>query len=68
MPYQTRKVRNKNCYRLTNKMTKRVLAKCSSKKNVKKQLRLLNYINQKSRAPINYLKNLKLDIKKLVKY
>lgn len=45
MPYQTRKVRNKNCYRITNTRTKHVLAKCTTLKKMKKQLRLLNYIN-----------------------
>jgi hypothetical protein len=47
MPYQTRKVRNKKCYRVTNKKTKRVLAKCTSLKKAKKQVRLLNYLDHK---------------------
>jgi hypothetical protein len=45
MPYQIRKVKGKKCYRLTNKKTKRVLAKCSTLKKIKNQLRFLNYIN-----------------------
>jgi len=36
-----RKVPNKNCYRVTNTKTRRVMSKCSSKANAKKQLRLL---------------------------
>lgn len=44
MPYKTRKVRGKDCYRLMNKNTKKVFAKCSSKKNIEKQLKLLNAI------------------------
>ena len=41
MPYYTRKVRNKPCYRVSNKKTKRVFAKCSTKKRANKQMRLL---------------------------
>jgi len=41
MPYATRKVPNKNCYRVYNRKTKRVFARCASKKNAEKQLRLL---------------------------
>ena len=44
MPYTMRKVPNKKCYRITNKRTKRVMAKCSTKKNATKQLRLLRAI------------------------
>lgn len=41
MPYATRKVRNKSCYRVYNRRTKRVFAKCTSKTRAKKQMRLL---------------------------
>ena len=41
MPYQTRKVNKKDCYRVSNRNTKRVFAKCTTKENAKKQLRLL---------------------------
>jgi len=41
MPYKTRKVPKKNCYRVYNAKTKRVFARCASKKNAAKQLRLL---------------------------
>jgi hypothetical protein len=44
MPYQSRKVRGKNCYRVYNKNSKKVFAKCTSKRNSVKQLRLLRAI------------------------
>ena len=44
MPYQTRKVKNRNCYKVINTETRKVYSKCSSKKNVEKQLRLLRAI------------------------
>lgn len=44
MPYFTRKVTRKNCYRVKNKNTKRVFSKCSTKENTKKQIRLLRAI------------------------
>jgi hypothetical protein len=44
MPYKIKKVSNKKCYKLYNKNTKKVFSKCSTLKNVKKQLRLLNAI------------------------
>jgi hypothetical protein len=44
MPYTIRKVTNKPCYRVKNKRTKRVFAKCTSKRRAKKQLRLLRAI------------------------
>jgi hypothetical protein len=39
-----RKVANKKCYRVSNRKSKRVMAKCASKKNAMKQLRLLRAI------------------------
>jgi hypothetical protein len=49
MPYKTRKVRGKKCYRVYNAKTKRVFAKCTSKKNAVKQMRLLRAVeNNKS--------------------
>lgn len=45
MPYTIRKVRGKMCYRLINKKTRKVFAKCTSKEKAKKQLTLLNAIN-----------------------
>ena len=54
MPYATRKVRNKNCYRVYNKRNKRVFAKCTSKKNAIKQINLLRAIqNNKNFVPRN---------------
>jgi hypothetical protein len=44
MPYTLRKVRNQECYRIINPKTKRVFAKCSTKQNATKQLRLLRAI------------------------
>ena len=44
MPYITRKVRGKPCYRLMNKNTKKVFAKCTTQENAKKQFRLLQAI------------------------
>lgn len=44
MPYKTRKVRNKNCYRVYNPVNKRTFAKCTSKENAIKQMRLLRAI------------------------
>ena len=46
MPYTIRKVHNKKkkCYRVTNNKTKRVMSKCTSRKNAEKQVRLLNAI------------------------
>jgi hypothetical protein len=47
-----RKVPNKNCYRVSNRKSKRVMAKCASKKNATKQLRLLRAIqNNKNFVP-----------------
>jgi hypothetical protein len=45
MPYTIRKVRGKMCYRLINKKTRKVFSKCTSKEKAKKQLTLLNAIN-----------------------
>jgi hypothetical protein len=44
MPYSIRKVSKKRCYSIKNKYTKRVFAKCATKENAKKQLRLLRAI------------------------
>lgn len=44
MPYMVRKVRNKPCYRVSNKKTKKVYAKCSTKENAKKQVKLLRAV------------------------
>lgn len=44
MPYKTRKVRNKNCYKVYNQKTKRVFAKCTTKKKARKQVNILKEI------------------------
>ena len=44
MSYKSRKVRGKDCYRVINKQTRRVFAKCSTRSNSNKQLRLLRAI------------------------
>ena len=41
MPYSIRKVPKKPCYRVYNKKSKKVFAKCSTRENAQKQLRLL---------------------------
>jgi len=47
-----RKVPNKKCYRVTNRRTKRVMSKCTTKERAKKQLRLLRAIqNNKNFVP-----------------
>lgn len=48
MPYAIRKVKNKSCYRVFNKTTKRVMAKCATKRNATRQLRLLRGIHSGS--------------------
>ena len=44
MPYKTRKVRGKDCYRVYNTDTKRTFAKCTTRKNAIKQMKLLRAI------------------------
>ena len=41
MPYKIRKVKNQSCYKVYNAKTKKIYAKCSTKENAKKQMRLL---------------------------
>jgi len=53
MPYTLRKVRGKNCYRVTNKQNKRIFAKCATKKNAKRQLNLLNAIHYNKKFVAN---------------
>ena len=54
MPYLVRKVRNKNCYRVSNKVSKHVFSKCTTMKKAKKQLRLLHAVDHnKSFHPTN---------------
>ena len=54
MPYTIRKVRNKTCYRIINKRTKKVFSNCATKENAAKQLRLLRALQyNKSFVPLN---------------
>ena len=58
MPYQLRKVTRKACYKVSNKKTKKVYAKCSTKEKAKKQIRLLTAIQYNSKfVPINRTMN-----------
>lgn len=41
MPYATRKVRNKPCYRVYNTDTKKTFAHCATKEHAVSQLKLL---------------------------
>jgi hypothetical protein len=41
MPYSIRKVNKRPCYRVYNRRTKKTFAKCATKKNAEKQIRLL---------------------------
>lgn len=42
MPYRMRKVTRKNCYRVSKKTdSRRVFAKCATRKNAERQMRLL---------------------------
>lgn len=54
MPYTIRKIPKRNCYKVSNKKTKRVFSACTSKKNALSQLRLLRAIeNNKNFVPRN---------------
>jgi len=64
MPYSIRKVPKKSCYRVTNKRTKRVLAKCTTMKRANKQIRLLtaidmnpNFVLRKNGSKRNTVRN-----------
>lgn len=45
MPYQIRKVRNKDCYTVKNTLTGKVHSKCTTRKNAEKQEKLLRAID-----------------------
>lgn len=44
MPFAMRKMRNKKCYTVYATRSKRVFAKCATRKNAERQLRLLRAI------------------------
>ena len=41
MPYLVRKVPRKNCFRVSNKKTRRVFSRCTTRSSAQKQVRLL---------------------------
>jgi len=49
MPYSIRKVRNQPCYKVYNKKTKKIFAKCTSRENAESQVRLLRGIENNKR-------------------
>lgn len=53
MPYGIRKTRNKNCYSVFNKKTKRKFSKCSTFENATKQLRLLRALQFNKNFVVN---------------
>ena len=46
MPYEIRKVRNKECYQVRNKETKEVYSKCTTRDKAVKQLNLLQNVDK----------------------
>lgn len=55
-----RKVPNKRCFRVSNRKSKRVMSKCSTKANAEKQLRLLRAVeNNKNFVPYGSRKSKK---------
>jgi hypothetical protein len=54
MPYSIRKVPRKSCFRVSNRKTKRVFARCTSKTRAQKQVRLLRALeNNRNFVPRN---------------
>jgi hypothetical protein len=54
MPYSIRKVPRKSCFRVSNRKTKRVFARCTSKRRAEKQVRLLRALeNNRNFIPRN---------------
>jgi hypothetical protein len=54
MPYKTRKVNNRRCYRVYNPVNKKTFAKCTSKAKALKQMRLLRAIQNSKKFRNNY--------------
>jgi hypothetical protein len=47
-----KKLGRKNCYRVSNRLTKKIFSNCTSKKNAMRQIRLLHAIeNNKNFIP-----------------
>lgn len=60
MPYKMRKMPNRDCYKVYNRITKKVFSKCSPLEKAKKQLRLLRAIqNNKDFVPNTQVKEKK---------
>ena len=57
MPYKTRKVRGKNCYKVYKPKDKKVFAKCTYKENARKQISLLRAIQFNKKFKPNRQKN-----------
>lgn len=47
MPYAIKKVRNLECYKVYNRETRKVYAKCSTWENAERQMRLLHMVERK---------------------
>jgi 16S rRNA U1498 N3-methylase RsmE len=50
--YKVRKVRNKDCYKVTNIETGQVMANCSSREKAYAQVRLLEQIDEEKKEPV----------------
>lgn len=70
MPYAIRKMPKRNCYKVFNKNTKKIFAKCASMKNAQKQLRLLRALqnNPKFRTTAKRVIMIKIGGKTRKKY
>ena len=53
MPFNIRKVRNKDCYRVKNIKNNKIHAICSTKENALKQIRLLHAIDNNPKFKLN---------------
>ena len=54
MPYKTRKVNNRRCYRVYNPISRKIFAKCTSTAKAIKQMRLLRAIQNSKKFRNNY--------------
>lgn len=60
MPYTIRKVTRKSCFRVSNRKTKHVFARCTTRTRAQKQVRLLRAIeNNRNFVPRNTRKRQK---------
>lgn len=51
MPYSIRKTRGRKCYQVKNRITKKILSKCTSLKKAKKQVRLMYALEDPTFVP-----------------